>query len=264
MPVADLRELALDEVDSTNTVAARLAAEGERGPLWVRARVQTQGRGRSGRAWTSVDGNLYASLLTTLDCTPAEVPQLALVAGVAVAEAITAVAHESGTRIDTLRLKWPNDVLIGGAKVAGILAESAPVAAVATSGVVVIIGIGINLAAFPPALERPVTALAVHGVQTTPAIMLRHLAAAMDAGLARWRATNGFETTRNAWLRLAGPVGQPMSVNIGAMNDVHSRIDGTFAGLAADGSLLLQTAPGEVRAFTYGDVTLGADKDRPR
>src|SRR5215472_12224070 len=100
-----------DEIDSTNTEAMRRAVAGERGPLWIAARRQTRGRGRSGRHWLSEPGNLYASLLITLECQPGVAQQLSLVAGVAVVDAIRTAAGGLG-KPEGLRLKWPNDVLI--------------------------------------------------------------------------------------------------------------------------------------------------------
>jgi BirA family biotin operon repressor/biotin-[acetyl-CoA-carboxylase] ligase len=115
------RSLILDSVGSTNREAFALAEAGETGPLWIMARRQTAGRGRGDRPWVSVPGNLHASLLIRLGCPPTAMPQLSLVAGVAVVDAIREAA---GGRPAGLRLKWPNDVLIGQAKCAGILVET--------------------------------------------------------------------------------------------------------------------------------------------
>src|SRR5262249_41599742 len=152
------RSIVLDEAPSTNTVAFEAADAGERGPLWIMARHQTQGRGRSGRHWASSRGNLSASLLLRLACPLAVAHQLSLVAGVAVAEAIL---HAAGSRPLALRLKWPNDVLIGEGKCAGILPESR-----STPGgeVLVVIGIGVNLTAHPPGLAPAATDLARNGI----------------------------------------------------------------------------------------------------
>jgi BirA family transcriptional regulator, biotin operon repressor / biotin---[acetyl-CoA-carboxylase] ligase len=115
------RSLILDSVGSTNREAFALAEAGETGPLWIMARRQTAGRGRADRPWVSVPGNLHASLLVRLGCPPAAMPQLSLVAGVAVVDAIR---QATGGGPAGLRLKWPNDVLIGQAKCAGILVET--------------------------------------------------------------------------------------------------------------------------------------------
>ena len=182
-----LRSIILEEAGSTNTEAFKRAAAGEPGPLWIMARRQTQGRGRSGRHWASEPGNLYASLLQRLACPQAVVHQLSLLAGVAVVESIIAAA--GSTRLAGLRLKWPNDVLIGGAKCAGILPESH--SGGRAQEVVVVIGIGINLASHPPGLGRAATDLAAHGAAVTPEAMLGILAPAVQRWLAVWDCGRG-------------------------------------------------------------------------
>src|SRR5262245_39202177 len=187
-PVAQpFRSIILEEAGSTNAEAFRRSAAGEPGPLWIMARRQTQGRGRSGRQWASEQGNLYASLLQRFACPQAIVHQLSLVAGVAVVEAIIAAA---GQRIAGLRLKWPNDVLIGEAKCAGILAESQSIGTAAE--VVVVIGIGINLVSHPTELARAATDLAAHGLAVSPEAMLKNLAASLERCLAIWGCGRGF------------------------------------------------------------------------
>jgi BirA family transcriptional regulator, biotin operon repressor / biotin---[acetyl-CoA-carboxylase] ligase len=226
----------------------RLAAAGETGPLWVQADIQTHGRGRAGRSWVSPEGNLFSSLLTSLDCPAGVVHQLSLVAGAAVIDAVTAAAAARGRAIPNLRLKWPNDAMIGSAKFVGILPESLS----ANEGTrrVVVFGIGINLANHPPGLDRDVTDLSAHGLVLTPDDMLSELATAMDVWLARWDNGANFSAIRSAWLERAGPIGESMSINTG-----HARIVGEFAGLDADGALLLN-CDGRNHRFTYGDVTL--------
>jgi biotin-(acetyl-CoA carboxylase) ligase len=115
------RSLILDHVGSTNREAFALAEAGVEGPLWIMARRQTAGRGRSDRQWVSAPRNLHASLLIRLDCPPTAVPQLSLLAGVATVDAIRQAA---GGGPEGLRLKWPNDILIGHAKCAGILVQT--------------------------------------------------------------------------------------------------------------------------------------------
>jgi BirA family transcriptional regulator, biotin operon repressor / biotin---[acetyl-CoA-carboxylase] ligase len=238
-----VRSIVLEEVGSTNTEAFKRAEAGERGPLWIVARRQTQGRGRSGRSWGSEPGNLYSSLLQTIACPQSVVHQLSLLAGVAVIDAIRAVAGAVG-----LRLKWPNDVMIGRAKCVGILAESAPAAG---AGVTVVIGIGINLAWHPSDIGREATHLAAHGVDATPETMLQVLAPAVQGWLDAWQGGAGFAQVRMAWLERAGPVGEPVTVDTG-----RGRIEGAFAGLDTDGALLLRDAQDQQRRVTYGDVTL--------
>jgi BirA family biotin operon repressor/biotin-[acetyl-CoA-carboxylase] ligase len=241
------RSVFLDEVGSTNTVAFDHARAGEKGPLWIVAGRQTQGRGRSGRAWTSVEGNLYASVLQRLACSPGVVHQLSLVAGVAVIEAIRGVAGEKP--IPGLRLKWPNDVLMGEAKCAGILAESQ----MGDRGaeVTAVIGTGINLISHPRNLQRATTDLAAHGTKATPETMLAALAPSMARWLGIWDGGHGFARVRAAWLGHGGTVGESLSVDTG-----RERIAGTFVDLDADGALVMRDGQGARRRVTFGDVTL--------
>jgi BirA family biotin operon repressor/biotin-[acetyl-CoA-carboxylase] ligase len=240
------RSIILDEVGSTNAEALSLARTGEAGPVWIMARRQTQGRGRSGRSWVSEPGNLYASLLQRLDCPPSVVQQLSLLAGVAVIDAIAA----AGSPISQLRLKWPNDVLIGDAKCAGILPEAQSGAA--GSAIIAVIGIGINLAWCPEIFGRAATHLGRHGVTVTPETMLEHVAAAIERWLAIWDRGIGFAAVRAAWRQRGGPPGEPLTVDTG-----REKISGQFLDLAEDGALILCDSSGVRRRLTYGEVTIG-------
>ncbi len=236
-----------DQLDSTNSEAMRRVAAGERGPLWILAHRQTAGRGRSGREWVSPRGNLAVSLIFMPQCLPAQVPQLSLIAGVAVHQALESLWPE-GVAGRRLRLKWPNDLLIGQAKLGGILVESTRFSA----DLVAVIGIGINIAATPDILDRSVTSMAEH-VPGPPAaeVLVSHIAARLDACLAEWSQPAGFDGLRRQWLARAGPIGEAMSVNTGA-----GAVAGTFAGLDTDGALLLCGANDRQLRFTFGDVTL--------
>jgi BirA family transcriptional regulator, biotin operon repressor / biotin---[acetyl-CoA-carboxylase] ligase len=241
-----IRTLVLDETGSTNREALARAAEGEAGPLWIMARRQTAGRGRSGRSWVSERGNLYATLLTRIACPPAAIAQISLVTGVAVHDAVVDAARRVPPG---LRLKWPNDVLIGRAKCAGILAESVLGQNTAT----VAIGVGINLAWHPGDLGREATHLAAHGIDVSPEAMLELLAAAMDGRLTEWDGGAEFAATRAAWLERAGPEGEACSVNMGAES-----IAGAYAGLDDSGALLIVDDTGRRRTVAFGDVSLPA------
>ena len=247
MPHA-FRSIILDQVGSTNAEAFALAKAGESGPLWVMARRQTAGRGRSGRRWASEPGNLHASLLLGLNCPPTAVQQLSLLAGVAVIDAIGAAA--GGSAIANLRLKWPNDVLIDGAKCAGILPES-HTGTNATS-LLAVIGIGINLAWHPEDLGRAATHLAAHGVALEPEAMLSHLAGAMERWLDIWDWGIGFAAIREAWRARGGPTGETLSVDTG-----REKISGQFVDLAEDGALIMLDSSGRERRLTYGEVSIG-------
>jgi BirA family transcriptional regulator, biotin operon repressor / biotin---[acetyl-CoA-carboxylase] ligase len=240
------RRIVLDQVGSTNAEAFALAKAGETGPLWIMAHRQTQGRGRSGRRWASEPGNLHASLLLSLACPPAAVHQLSLLAGVAVVDAIGAAAGEP---VRALRLKWPNDVLIGEAKCAGILPESQAGGSAARA--MAVIGVGINLAWHPEDLGRAATHLAAHGVGVEPEAMLAHLAGAMERWLGIWDWSIGFAAIREAWRARGGPTGEALSVDTG-----REKIGGQFLDLAEDGALIMLDSSGRERRLTYGEVTI--------
>ena len=201
MPQA-IRTVVLEETGSTNREAMARAAAGESGPLWIMARRQTAGRGRSGRSWASEPGNLYATLLMRFTCAPADIAQLSLVTGVAAYDAIEEAG--AGRLPQGLRLKWPNDVLIGNAKCVGILAESI----IGSEAVTAVIGVGINLAWHPGDLGREATHLALHGVRIAPERMLEELSGAMQRRLAEWDDGRGFAALRSAWLERAGAAGE--------------------------------------------------------
>ncbi len=234
---------------STNAEAMRLGLAGEVAPVWVRAERQTAGRGRSGRLWVSEPGNLYASLLLRLVCPPTVLHQLSFVAAVASVAAVHTIAA-SGTARLPLKLKWPNDVLLGGAKLTGILPEST---LNADGTVLAVIGIGVNLAHAPDGLGRATTCLAAHGLDITPAAMLDALSAELDGALATWAAGIGFSVIRERWLANSLPIGTPMTVHAAEMP-----VAGTFAGLGPDGALILRDHSGYDRLITFGDVTVDA------
>lgn len=232
-----------DTLGSTNDAAAAAARAGDPGGLWVVARSQTGGRGRGGRTWVSPPGNLYASLLLREPCAPALAPQLGFVAGVALHAAMSLVTAATPGR---LALKWPNDLLLDGAKVAGILVEG-------SSGggqTFVVIGIGVNIASHPSDTPYPATDLAAAGLATAPDTLFGALSDALATGLARWQSGAGFADVRRAWLAAAGGVGQTVTVR---RPDGERR--GIFVDLDADGRLLLAEA-GQTHAISAGDVFL--------
>ncbi len=236
----------LDEIGSTNDEAMRRAAAGERGPLWIATRRQTAGKGRSGRAWSEASiGNVAATLLFEPGCAPSRLPELSLIAGVAAHAAIAgALAATAPARVE---LKWPNDVLIDGAKTCGILIESAKYG----GSTVAVIGIGINVASAPPVRDRAVTCLAAHGSTLDADGVLRLLATQMAHWLAVWRKGDGFGDIRAAWLAGAVPVGRALEIKT-----TEGPVAGAFAGLDHDGALLLDLPSAGRRRFTYGDVSV--------
>jgi len=241
----------LAETDSTNAEAMRRALAGESGPLWIIADRQTAGRGRSGRGWSSAAGNLFASLLVPTTCPAAKAGQLSLVAGVAAIDAIRKAGEPAESA--PLRLKWPNDVLIGPAKAGGVLVETT------TRGRerLAVVGIGLNLASAPENLDPPATYLARHGLALSPSEALCFLAGTMDAWLKTWNEGEGFALLREAWLERAGPAGELLSVRAG-----EGHVEGRFVGLDADGALIVAGPDGEERRFAFGDVSLlGPSRD---
>lgn len=225
-----IREVA--ETGSTNEDLAALARSGAAEGLWLRADRQTGGKGRQGRTWVSPPGNLYASTLVRLRPGDPPAPTLALVAAVALHEAVA--PHAPGVQI-----KWPNDLLADGAKLAGILLEREEERVVA--------GFGLNLAHHPHELDRPTTSLAAAGgTAPEPAAILEVLADAFARWLARWRVA-GVDPLRAAWLERAHPIGTALSTHLG---------EGLFDGLDAHGGLRLRVAEGGVRLIHAGDVFL--------
>lgn len=214
-----------------------LASAGASEGAWLRAERQTAGKGRQGRAWDSPAGNLYASTLVRLR--PADPPAatLALVAAVALEEAVR-VFLPTGTT-----LKWPNDLLIDGAKLSGILLERTENA--------VVIGIGLNLAHHPDLPDRPTTSLAAHIPAPDPATFLDVLAEAFARWLARWRQ-EGLDPIRLRWLDRAHASGTALTARL----PDGEAIDGLFDGLTADGALILRLASGTRRVIHAGDVFL--------
>lgn len=240
------RVVELEEVASTNEAALRLAADGEAGPLWVVAERQTGGRGRSGRRWVSLPGNLHASLLLTPGCTVATAAELSLVAGVAVHDAVRAAA---GGTLSGLRVKWPNDFLIADAKLGGVLIESSWVQG--GSMLAVVVGIGLDLIASPEVAGRPLTHLGAHGIAVDRKTMLTHVSEAMACWLGVWDEGRGFPLIRSAWIDRGGPTGERISINTG-----RERVEGCYLGLDPSGALRVGDDAGREQRFTFGDVTL--------
>lgn len=230
---------AVAETHSTNDDVAALAREGEAEGLWLRADRQTKGRGRQGRPWESLQGNLHASTLVRIGAGDPPAASLALVAAVAAQEA--ARAHAGGAAI---AIKWPNDLLAGGAKLAGILLER--------HGDAVIIGFGVNLAAYPEGEEKPATSLrAIAGSAPDPDTFLADLAASFARWLGRWRS-EGLAPVRARWLEAAHPAGTALSAATGEGGRIH----GWFDGLDESGALRLRLADGSHYVIHAGDVFL--------
>jgi BirA family transcriptional regulator, biotin operon repressor / biotin---[acetyl-CoA-carboxylase] ligase len=240
----------LEAVGSTNDEARRLAEAGAPDRTVVWAREQTAGRGRRGRSWASPPGNLYCSVLLRPACPLRQAAQLSMVAGAALADALRRLGPPRDLAVT---LKWPNDVLLGGAKAAGILLEAGgggPGGGCAW----LVVGTGVNVASCPPAdlLPYPATCLAREGFErpTVEGLLAAYLAA-LDVWLARW-LTQGFAPVRAAWLARAHGLGGAVTLRLVA--GAGGELRGRFAGLSEDGALQLSQEDGGLRRITAGDV----------
>lgn len=222
----------LPTVDSTNAEAKRRAQAGTRGPIWVRAESQSAGVGRNGRAWHSPPGNLYTTLLTPFNGALANAALMSFVTCLAVADTLsTFVAPEKVT------LKWPNDALLDGKKVAGVLLEAGGV----EDARWLAIGVGINLAHKPDDARWPPIALSDLIDPPSPEEALATLARAFD----KWQSTferDGFAPIREAWLARAARLGERIEARLSDVTHI-----GVFEGLSDDGALILATDTGEMR-----------------
>ncbi len=230
----DLRRL--DAVDSTNAEGARVAA-GLSGPTWIVARRQSAGRGRQGRPWQHPAGNFAATLVLPVAGGPQQAAWRSFTAALALAEAVEALAGPQ----PGLGLKWPNDVLLDGGKLAGILLETA-----GPRGDRLLVGIGVNLIAAPPidpdapAAFPPVALAEAVGCLATPDQLLDALAPAMAA----WEtqlAQTGFDPVRRAFLARAVHHGGTITARTGTR-----ALTGRFEDIDATGALVLATAQGRV------------------
>ncbi len=238
--LAGARHKAYETLGSTNAEALALARAGERGPLWVTAETQSAGRGRRGSQWVSPPGNLYATLLLTEPSPPAQAPQLSFVAALALHDAVAECAPQLGP---LLKVKWPNDLLLAGQKLAGILIEGD-----SEPGFAVAIGFGVNCAAHPPEANHPATDLATAGALVAPERLLAALAGAMTRRIAQWKGGEGFASIREDWLKRAAGLGQEIRVRL-----PERELSGRFEGLDEAGRLLL-AGPGGVSTIAAGDV----------
>lgn len=235
----------LAETGSTNSdLAAQLrAGEAVREGDWIVADRQVAGRGRQGRTWFDGAGNFMGSTVVRLSSGDPAPATLALVAGLAAYEAVVAVLAEP----QALQLKWPNDLVLGGAKLAGILLER--------EGDAIIVGMGINLARAPDLPDRRTIALASLGPAPDRDTFAATLASVFDRELERWR-TYGIEPLVRRWESVAHPQGTPLTVSPPG----EASLEGAFAGLSADGSLKLRLADGATRAIHAGDVMLATEE----
>ncbi|WP_235530520.1 biotin--[acetyl-CoA-carboxylase] ligase [Sphingomonas sp. Leaf62] len=224
------------ETGSTNADLIAAAATGAEEGLWLRAERQSAGRGRLGRNWADGAGNLFASTIVRLRPHDPPAHTLTLVAAVALAEAVAAFAPGIAT------IKWPNDLMVGDAKLSGILLER--------SGNAVVIGFGVNLSSHPMLPDRSTTSLAAEGVSVGPDALLVKLCDRFAVWVARWRMGD-LSIVRSTWEKMAHPVGTSLRVRLPDGREQSGR----FAGLEVDGALRLIDQGGKPVIVHAGDVS---------
>jgi BirA family transcriptional regulator, biotin operon repressor / biotin---[acetyl-CoA-carboxylase] ligase len=243
---ARYRRVVHDNLPSTNGEALRLAAAGETGPLWILALRQTAGRGRRGRAWATGGGDFAASLLTPAPDSPAQAALRSFVAALALREALVELAG----RPALFQLKWPNDVLARGGKLAGILLETA------SRPPRLVIGFGVNLASTPDRNELEETAMTPTNLAEAAGLKDAHPVALLDRlapAYARWEArleAEGFGPVRAAWLGAASGLGGPVIARMSGRS-----VRGVFETIDAAGAIVLRTEAGRV-ALAAADINL--------
>ena len=246
-------------IGSTNAEALRLARSGDCGRLWVVSPHQSAGRGRRGRPWATEPGNLAATALVVVDGAPAMAATLGFVGGLALDEALRRLAPSLAVAIaldgaegtgGRLRLKWPNDVLLDGRKLAGIGLEAEPTG---EGRFAVAVGIGVNVISAPDGLPYPATSLAALGVPLRAADVFAALAEAF-AGIERlWDGGRGFEAIRRLWLDRAAGLGAEVVVGLGG-----EVVRGVFETIDGEGRLVVRGADGRARSVSAGEVHFGA------
>lgn len=248
---------------STNAEGLAAARAGDPGRCWFVTAQQTAGRGRRGRPWAMPVGNLAASLLVIVSNQPATAATLGFVAGLALDEALRSVApglafrigldgvegHGPAGRRDRLRLKWPNDVLLDGAKLAGILLEAEPLPG---DRLAVVIGIGVNVVAAPEGLPYPATALAELGVGIDAFRLFEALSDAWASVARVWNEGRGFKSVRKLWLDRAAGLGETVAVRVG-----EQVFSGVFETIDEEGRLVIRSPEGLIRTIAAGEVHFG-------
>lgn len=237
---AGYRRIAHDRVASTNDEARRLAEAGAAEGLVITGEIQTAGRGRQGRNWASPHGGLYASFLLRPPVKPAQAGEFGFGAAVAVAETIEHLAPGTDAKC-----KWPNDVLVLGKKIAGILLESRGTPATLDW---LIAGIGVNIAEAPEKTAWPATSVASLGGEPSVERALEALAGRFDHWYRQWRAA-GFAPLRQAWLARAHALGETLKIKRNG-----DEREGRFVGLDPSGALVLELAGSRRETISYGEV----------
>jgi BirA family transcriptional regulator, biotin operon repressor / biotin---[acetyl-CoA-carboxylase] ligase len=258
---AGYRLEAHESVGSTNALALERAASGDPGKLWIVAKRQTSGRGRRGRAWVTPQGNLAATLLLSDRLEPGAAATLGFVAGLSLSDALREAAPEAefGIGVDggdarpgrsRFELKWPNDLLADGAKLAGILLESS----VLREGCfAVAIGIGVNVTSHPEDVPYPATSLAALGVDCDAERLFAALASAWVENFALWSGPRGSAAIRDRWLSRAAGLGSEVSVRADGRV-----VRGIFETIDEQCRFVIRENDGSRLLIAAGDVHFGA------
>ena len=251
---AGYRLAAFDQIGSTNAQAMAFARDGERGPMWFVTSEQTAGRGRRHRPWIAPRGNLASSILEVMDVTPAVAATLGFAAGLALEAALRKLSIEAALRSagsDDLNfsLKWPNDVLAGRKKLAGILLEAEAV----DGRLAVVVGIGTNVVAAPGGTPTPATSLKALGIDARAEDLFAALSDSWAEFRRMWDDGRGFAEIRKLWLERATGLGQMVAIKSGG-----AAIEGTFDSIDEQGCMIVRTSGGKLVPVTAGDVYFGS------
>jgi BirA family transcriptional regulator, biotin operon repressor / biotin---[acetyl-CoA-carboxylase] ligase len=243
-----------DQIGSTNAEAMVRAREGERGPLWFVTTEQTAGRGRRNRAWVAPRGNLASSILELMSVAPAVAATLGFAAGLALESAlrklsVEAALRSAGSENLQFSLKWPNDVLAGPRKLAGILLEAETIG---DGELAVVVGIGTNVVASPEGTPTPATSLKAIGIDVGAEELFSELSDGWAEYRAIWNDGRGFGDIRKAWLERAAGLGQSVAIKSGG-----ALIEGTFDTIDEQGCMMVRTQAGRLVPITAGDVYFG-------
>jgi BirA family biotin operon repressor/biotin-[acetyl-CoA-carboxylase] ligase len=251
---AGYRLTAFDQIGSTNAEALTRAREGERGPIWFVTPEQTAGRGRRQRAWIAPRGNLASSILEVMNVPPAVAATLGFAAGLALQAALQKVSVEAALRLGggnalKFSLKWPNDVLAGDRKLAGILLEAE---AAAYGGLAVVVGIGTNVVAAPEGTPTPATSLAALGVHIGAEELFTALSETWVEFRGIWDNGRGFAEIRGLWLERAARLGENVSIRTG-----NAILEGIFDTIDETGCMIIRLPDGKHVPVTAGEVYFG-------
>ena len=247
------RLVAFDRIGSTNAEALARARDGERGPVWFVTTEQTAGRGRRNRPWIAPRGNLASSILEVVDVAPATAATLGFAAGLALEAALRTISlrarRSHGSDHLQFSLKWPNDVMAGRRKLAGILLEAEAVG----SGLALVVGIGTNVVAAPTGTPVPAVSLRSLGIDASAEALFAALSDGWSEFRDIWGDGSGFGEIRRLWLQRAAGLGEKVAIKSGG-----AAIEGTFETIDEQGCMIVRTPEGKLVPISAGDVYFGS------